>query len=776
MPPPPGRFRARSGCSTASPWPLILLAASALVLLPRTIPAQSSPPLDFIRCDSCGNRHDTAYDPAFRSGTFWSLGWEIIDPACDCPFPNNQIPQSRLLPNGAWPEDIYLRNRGRTSFSDGSRAVAEGWTMLHLVMRSGSSAHPTRDLNPAAVEALLAFYDDFYDVNARIANGSVKGATPLMLAALHGRSAGMVGWLLAAGAEVDAPDDRGYTPLLRAARPEVFDLLVAAGADIRARSNDGFTALHRAALYRPAASSSALPAAQVQALLAAGLDPNAQTDSGSTPLLNARSAEAFDLLVAAGADIRARSNSGYTALHRAASSLPAAQVEALLAAGLDPNAETDRGLTALHFAGSAEAFEALVAAGADIAALEAHFDRDLEEVRAAATRSYADWLRNLYTVRVIGRYASPSSVARLSAANPQFVNWPDSLTGSSPRFVLHLAAESGEDPALIDALVAAGAVVDPQSTSRSPLALAAANPSARAPEIVNALLAAGAEVNPGYSFDSPLHLAAGNPSAQAVEIVNALLAAGADPNPQDSRRVPVYAAAMAKNSEAVEALVAAGARVENVGASTHYYTLLADVLSRRRFDCGYAPVAAALQAAGAVSLASDPGGGGSLPFVPGPQVAACSFLSPRIARLIDSGADLEARDASGQTELHRAASGENLADVEALIDAGADVNATSLGLRLTPLQLAAARGAGPSILQALLDGGAEVGARDIRGWTALHRAARESRDPAVFETLVAGGADVNAKDSRGLTPLDHARLPEIRNEAAIAVLEAAGQP
>ena len=700
--------------------------------------------------------------------------------------------------------------------------MAEGWTPLHEAMQQGSNAHPSRSLNPAAVEPLLASYD----VNARIANGFSKGATPLMQAARHGRSAGVVGLLLAAGAEVNAQDHRGYTPLLHAARPEVFDLLVAAGADIRARSNDGWTALHRAALYRPAASSSTLPAAQVQALLAAGLDPNAQTDSGMTPLLYAFSAEAFEALVAGGADIRARSITGFTALDRAALTLPAAQVEALLAAGLDPNAQTDNGVTLLHRARSAETFEALVAAGADIAALEAHFDRDLEEARAAATDfrnpSSAEYrLRNSFTVRVIGRYASPSSVAHLSAANPQFVNWPDSFTSSRPRFVLHHAAASGEDPALIDALIAAGAVVDPQSTGLSPLALAAANPSARAPEIVNALLAAGAEVNPGYVTVSPLANAAGNPSARAPEIVDALLAAGAEVNaspgphsphpllaaagnpsaqgvkivnaliaaganfkyPTSGMYSPLYVALMAKNLETVEALLAAGVPVVDEyvsGAtypstgSTYHYSLLADVLSRRRFDCGYAPVAAALQSAGAVSERRSEDA--FIPFVPGPQVAACSFLSPRIARLIDSGADLEARDASGQTELHRAASGTNLADVEALIDAGADVNATSLGLRLTPLQLAAARGAGPSILQALLDGGAEVGAKDIRGWTALHRAARESRDPAVFETLVAGGADVNAKDSSGLTPLDHARLPEIRNEAAIAVLEAAGQP
>lgn len=55
----------------------------------------------------------TCYPEAdqFRNGDYSSLGEPIIDPSCDCPFPNNSIPGSRLLENGAWPRDIYQANR-----------------------------------------------------------------------------------------------------------------------------------------------------------------------------------------------------------------------------------------------------------------------------------------------------------------------------------------------------------------------------------------------------------------------------------------------------------------------------------------------------------------------------------------------------------------------------------------------------------------------------------------------------------------------------------------
>ena len=110
-----------------------------------------------------------------------------------------------------------------------------------------------------------------------------------------------VAYCLAAGASLDAQDDRGWKPLHHAAlqleKPGVVGVLLTAGADPGARSDLGDTPLHHAA------SGGELEA--VGALLAAGADPNARSDLGYTPLHSAAfrgHLEAVEALLAAGAD------------------------------------------------------------------------------------------------------------------------------------------------------------------------------------------------------------------------------------------------------------------------------------------------------------------------------------------------------------------------------------------------------------------------------------------------------------------------------------------
>ena len=75
--------------------------------LPGARAQEALPPLDELSpCGLCSAAAD-----AFRAGDYSALGEPIIDPGCDCPFPNNMIPPSRLLPNGAWPEALFERNR-----------------------------------------------------------------------------------------------------------------------------------------------------------------------------------------------------------------------------------------------------------------------------------------------------------------------------------------------------------------------------------------------------------------------------------------------------------------------------------------------------------------------------------------------------------------------------------------------------------------------------------------------------------------------------------------
>lgn len=92
--------------------------------------------------------------------------------------------------------------------------------------------------------------------------------------------------LLAAGADVNARDDVGFTPLHIAAggsSAAVIPLLVDAGADIDAQSDDGTTALYQA-LKNNTRSRLAI----IRALLERGADPTIPTATGDTTLAAVR--------------------------------------------------------------------------------------------------------------------------------------------------------------------------------------------------------------------------------------------------------------------------------------------------------------------------------------------------------------------------------------------------------------------------------------------------------------------------------------------------------
>ena len=581
------------------------------------------PRLDEFRCETCDPDGDSTV-ARFRQGDFsGALQARVIDPACDCPFPNNVIPQSRLasLPNGAWPEEIYERNvrEGTFTVAGGRKArlVAQGWTPLHEAVANGSSAHPRGWLNPARLDEVLAGWP--LAIEAELRNlGSRSGWRPLHLAARRANP-GVVRRLLEHRPAVDARAVDGMTPLLVAGTREVFAALRAAGADIRARRDSGWTALHNAARLRD------MDAATVGSLVAAGLDPNAATDNGWVPLHYASSPEVFAALRAAGAEVEARTDRGWTVLHSAALLTDAATVGSLVAAGLDPNAATNDGWTPLLRAGTREVFAALLELGADRAGIEAAFAPDaFREVQGGGEGALgAVQLSN--AVRQVGRFGDAAWFERLRAVNPDFYAVPGNPRSAAPIFPLHWAVRDNEDPAAVAALTGEASATDgwsvdvnQRSSWGRPLSIAArwnGNPA-----VVRALLAAGAEVNADEG--AALYAAALNEQPRAAEIVGELLAAGADvdgvePADRGRARRPVYAAALAQNLATLDALLAAGAEV-NVEGSAAGYSLLADVLSRGRFDCGYGAVAERLRSAGA---RAERGAGET--FVPGPPVAEC---------------------------------------------------------------------------------------------------------------------------------------------------------
>jgi hemoglobin len=96
---------------------------------------------------------------------------------------------------------------------------------------------------------------------------------------------------------------------------------------------------------------------------------------------------------------------------------------------------------------------------------------------------------------------------------------------------------------------------------------------------------------------------------------------------------------------------------------------------------------------------------------------------------------------------------------EILVRRGADVNTPTGAEDQTPLHMAARRG-NLAVAQALLDAGAALEARDKKGETPLRRAVNCGH-PEFVSLLLARGADVNTRDRQGRTPLQAARRPEL---------------
>ena len=166
--------------------------------------------------------------------------------------------------------------------------------------------------------------------------------------------------LVQAGAGLSSQDNIGREPIHTAPSGEVVDFLVEKGiSPTRRYGADNCTALHGAE-----------SASGVEALVRHGLDPNAESYSGLTPLhVQARSIspnvpEVIAALVRSGAQLEATGSGGVTPLIFARP----LGVKALAAAGANLEARDKHGVTALHhaaYAGQAETVEALLDAGAN---------------------------------------------------------------------------------------------------------------------------------------------------------------------------------------------------------------------------------------------------------------------------------------------------------------------------------------------------------------------------------------------------------------------------
>lgn len=199
------------------------------------------------------------------------------------------------------------------------------------------------------LEAMKQLIQKGAEVNATIRSNESDspdwGNTPLHYAARGGHKAA-IELLLEHGADINAKNDRGATPLYRAiASAAIVDYLVKRGATVDAKDNLGRTPLHWAASEGFAESC--------EVLLAAGADVNLKDRYSESPLTRAvrwRHANVVQLLVTNHGDVNSLADFNTTPLHFAAATENAELIKLLLDSGANINAQDAFGWAPLHVA------------------------------------------------------------------------------------------------------------------------------------------------------------------------------------------------------------------------------------------------------------------------------------------------------------------------------------------------------------------------------------------------------------------------------------------
>jgi cytohesin len=147
-------------------------------------------------------------------------------------------------------------------------------------------------------------------------------------------------------------------------------------------------------------------------------------------------------------------------------------------------------------------------------------------------------------------------------------------------------------------------------------------------------------------------------------------------------------------------------------------------------------------------------GGEALGLEPLHEAARSGDLD-RARALLDSGADVETRDAYERTALHWAAIRGEVEIAELLLDRGAVIDARAW-YDMQPLHWASLTGR-EAVVRLLLARGADPNAVSFYGLRPLHLA----KTAEVVRLLLASGADIHARDVRGMTPMHLSRTQEV---------------
>ncbi len=209
-----------------------------------------------------------------------------------------------LLAAGASRNDQNDKNRALVGAAQSGKLEA-----VQALIAYG--ANPTADLSALTIE---------HDSGAFIS--SEQGAGSILIYAAESGNPDVVREILRYRPALEARDHQGKTAMFAAgeyrnndkdgARVEIVRLLAAAGADVNARDNDGNTPLHETFLTDVE-----------EELLKLGADVNARNQDGETPIFTNVDEDSIPLFIAHGADLAIRNNEGKTVMEAAKAKGPA---------------------------------------------------------------------------------------------------------------------------------------------------------------------------------------------------------------------------------------------------------------------------------------------------------------------------------------------------------------------------------------------------------------------------------------------------------------------